>query len=229
MDREPQTIRELLPAGVATGRTDLLVTGRGPESMRGVFRGLVGPVADGDHGVAVVSTRAPPSIVANRYGLGEVGDADGRLSVVDARPGGAGVDADSDGLLWTVPSPFDLHESSIALGECLEALGRNGASPRHVVFDSLTTVLRSVDVDRVSRFAYEVGLGTDGREGLALFPVYTPSTDSRAIERLLTVVDALVEVRVTGSETQVRTRGFRGAPDGWVPLADRPVPRGRAD
>jgi len=107
----------------------------------------------------------------------------------------------------------------MAINDCLETLQDAGVARRHLLVDSLSTLLLSTDAETVFRYAHQVLL-SGGATGLSLFPVYTNVTDGTDFERLKHLFDGMVQVRRRRGSREVRFVGLEGVPAGWVRLAD---------
>lgn len=203
---------------------NVLVTGPAEKTVGDVPRRLLGTVRRDDDGVVLVTTETP-GVVARQRLRRDLGVDDARLGVVDCTPKDRS-DSDPGDLLWRVSAPTDFTGAGIAIRECMDALAARGATAVHVLFETLSTLLVSVESEMVFRYAHHLTMRVGSRDGVGLFPVYTNVTTGTDLERLRHLFDAQVEVRQRGGQREVRCSGFEGTPTGWLPLADAP---GEAD
>jgi KaiC/GvpD/RAD55 family RecA-like ATPase len=214
-----QTYRfeDVLTDAVLSRHRDLLVAGPSRETVRPVpTRILAGAVEPGD-GAALVTTRDAARTLLDRVARDVPGLERDRLGVVDCTPTHDVVRANPRERHWSVPSPTDLTGASMAINECLETLRDAGVDRRHLLFDSLSTLLLSADAETVFRYAHQVLL-SGGATGLSLFPVYTNVTDGTDFERLKHLFDGMVRVRRRAGGREVRFVGVDGTPAGWLRL-----------
>lgn len=208
---------DVLTDAVLSRHRDLLVAGPSRETVRPVPTRILAEAAEPGDGAALVTTRDAARTVLDRV-VRDVPSLDReRLGVVDCTPTHDVVRANPRERHWSVPSPTDLTGGSMAINECLETLRDAGAGRRHLLFDSLSTLLLSADAETVFRYAHQVLL-SGGATGLSLFPVYTNVTDGTDFERLKHLFDGMVRVRRRGGGREVRFVGMGGTPAGWVRL-----------
>ncbi|WP_257298597.1 hypothetical protein [Haloarchaeobius sp. FL176] len=208
---------DVLTDAVLSRHRDLLVAGPSRETVRPVPTRILAEAAEPGDGAALVTTRDAARTVLDRV-VRDVPSLDReRLGVVDCTPTHDVVRANPRERHWSVPSPTDLTGGSMAINECLETLRDAGADRRHLLFDSLSTLLLSADAETVFRYAHQVLL-SGGATGLSLFPVYTNVTDGTDFERLKHLFDGMVRVRRRGGGREVRFVGMDGTPAGWVRL-----------
>ena len=208
---------DVLTDAVLSRHRDLLVAGPSRETVRPVPTRILAEAAEPGDGAALVTTRDAARTVLDRV-VRDVPSLDReRLGVVDCTPTHDVVRANPRERHWSVPSPTDLTGGSMAINECLETLRDAGADRRHLLFDSLSTLLLSAEAETVFRYAHQVLL-SGGATGLSLFPVYTNVTDGTDFERLKHLFDGMVRVRRRGGGREVRFVGMDGTPAGWVRL-----------
>ncbi|WP_440989196.1 DUF7504 family protein [Haloarchaeobius baliensis] len=210
---------EVLTDAVLSRHRDLLVAGPSRETVRPVPTRILAAAADPADGAALVTTRDAARTLLDRVGMEVPALERDRIGVVDCTPTHDVVRANPRERHWSVPSPTDLTGASMAINECLETLREAGVARRHLLVDSLSTLLLSTDAETVFRYAHQVLL-SGGATGLSLFPVYTNVTDGTDFERLKHLFDGLVRVRRRDGGREVRFVGMEGVPAGWVRLAD---------
>lgn len=216
-----QTYRfeEVLTDAVLTRHRDLLVAGPSRETVRPVPTRILARAAEPGDGAALVTTRDAARTLLDRIARDVPALERDRMGVVDCTPTHDVVRANPRERHWSVPSPTDLTGASMAINECLETLRDAGVDRRHLLFDSLSTLLLSTDAEAVFRYAHQVLL-SGGANGLSLFPVYTNVTDGTDFERLKHLFDGMVRVRRREGGREIRFVGMEGVPAGWVRLAD---------
>lgn len=212
-----RSIDDVLPARAPPRPDSVLVAGPTAETLREVpERALVASAAAGD-GVVAVTTREPASVVRDR-----VADLDpfgpDRVGVVDCTPDRTGKRSARDSLAWTVASPGDLTGCAIAVEECRSNLADRGVGRVHLLFDTLSTLLLSVESSSVLQFVHHLTTRGGPSRGANVFPVHTSVVDDRDLARLKHLFDGLVAVRRRGGVQQVRYRGFGATGREWVTL-----------
>lgn len=218
-----ETIADVLPPGGRLVRSDILVAAPTGDSLRGIPERVLAAGAGADDGAVVVSTRHQGSVVDERLADRTPLSAD-RIGVVDCTPSGNGRRRNDD-LEWAVNSPGDLTGSGIALEECMDALSERGIDRVHVLFDTLSTLLVSVEVGTVLQYVHHLTTGTEPPAGIGVYPVHTNVVDDRDLARLEHLFDGMIEVRRRDGRREVRRRGFETPPSEWIPLAlDRTNP-----
>lgn len=217
----PQAYRfdEVLSDAVLSRHRDLLVAGPSRETVRPVPTRILARAAEPGDGAALVTTRDAARTLLDRVTRDVPALERDRVGVVDCTPTHDVVRANPRQRHWSVPSPTDLTGASMAITECLETLRDAGVERRHLLFDSLSTLLLSTDAETVFRYAHQVLLA-GGATGLSLFPIYTNVTDGTDFERLKHLFDGMVRVRRREGGREVRFAGMSGTPAGWVRLAD---------
>ncbi|WP_435359238.1 DUF7504 family protein [Haloarchaeobius sp. DFWS5] len=203
---------------------NLLVAGPSPETVRTVPSRLLDRAAEPGDGAVLVTTRDAPRTVLDRMSRAATTLGRDRLGVVDCTPTHDVVRSSPRDLHWSVPSPTDLTGTSMAVHECLETLWKRDVDRRHLVFDSLSTLLVSADSETVTRYAHQLLLLSESREACTLFPIYTNVTDGTDFERLKHLFDGMIRVRRRNGQRQVRCVGIDGAPTGWMTLASTSSP-----
>lgn len=220
-----ETIADVLPPRGRLAGSDVLVAAPTGDSLRGIPERVLTAGAGPGDGAVVVSTRHRGSVVDERLADRTPLSAD-RIGVVDCTPGGNGRRRNGDDLKWAVNSPGDLTGSGIAVEECVSALGNRGIDRVHVLFDTLSTLLVSVEVGAVLQYVHHLTTGAEPPAGIGVYPVHTNVLDERDLARLEHLFDASVEVRRRDGARQVRRRGFDAPLSEWVPLEpDRQEPR----
>lgn len=204
------------PADFA-GEPNVLVSGPSEKTLGEVPERLVRTVCGPDDAVLLVTTETP-AIVARQQVRREL-DVDDLFGVVDCTPKDQG-DSSPEDLVWRVSSPTDFTGAGIAIRECMDALADRGATAVHVLFETLSTLLVSVESEMVFRYAHHMTMRVGSRNGVGFFPVYTNVTTGTDLERLKHLFDAQVEVRRRGGRQEIRCSGFGETPTGWLPLAD---------
>ncbi|WP_435333592.1 DUF7504 family protein [Haloarchaeobius sp. TZWWS8] len=209
-------LSDVLSEGLLARNRDLLVAGPSPETVRTIPERLLGLAADAGDGAVVVTNRDAAETMADRL-VGQVPALDReRTGIVDCTPTHDVGRATPDDLRWSVPSPTDLTGANMAVHDCMETLWSRGVSARHLMFDSLSTLLVSADSGTVTRYAHQLLLLASSHDGVSLFPVYTNMTEGTDFERLKHLFDGLVLVRRRGGGRQIRCVGIDGAPAGWL-------------
>ncbi|MFC4406592.1 DUF7504 family protein [Haloarchaeobius iranensis] len=208
---------DVLTDAVLSRHRDLLVAGPSRETVRPVPTRILARAAEPADGAALVTTRDAARTLLDRVVRDVPTLERDRLGVVDCTPTHDVVRANPRERHWSVPSPTDLTAASMAITECLETLRDAGVERRHLLFDSLSTLLLSADAEAVFRYAHQVLL-SGGATGLSLFPVYTNVTDGTDFERLKHLFGGMVRVRRRDGGREVRFVGIETAPPGWVAL-----------
>lgn len=219
----PDTTSAVLPAAGELARNDVLVAAPTGDALRGIPERVLAAAAEPDDGAVVVSTRYPGTVVRERFGEA-TSLAPGRIGVVDCTPEGDEHHRNGDGLVWRVNSPGDLTGSGIALDECRSALADRGVDRVHVAFDTLSTLLVSLDHDTVLQYVHHLTAGVGPPNGTGVYPVRTEPLDDRELAMLEHLFDGVVEVRRGDDGRELRRRGFGVPPSDW-----RPVGEARAD
>ncbi|WP_267640445.1 DUF7504 family protein [Haloarchaeobius amylolyticus] len=214
------TFTDVLPPAVLSRHRDLLVAGPSRETVWPVPSRILASTVAPDDGLTAVTTRTAARTMVDRLVRDVPALARERTGVVDCTPSHDEVRASPRERYWSVPSPVDLTGTSMAVHDCMETLGEQGAGDRHLVFDSLSNLLMSTDSETVTRYAHQLLLLADATDAMSVFPIYTNVTDGTDFERLKHLFDGMIRVRRRDGTREVRCVGIAGAADGWVRLPD---------
>lgn len=209
-------LESVLPPAELSRLGTLLVAGPTAETVGRVPDAALSAAADPGDGAIAVSTRERTSAVFER--LAAVGAfAAERVAVVDCTREGPDRTAE-DSVVRAVASPSDLTGTGIAIDECIEELTARDVERAHVLYDTLSAPLRSVPAETVLRFVHHLTIEVGILTGLDVCTVYTNVVDDRDLAMLKHLFDGMLEVRRREGRQELRCRGIRGTPDGWVPV-----------
>jgi len=219
------TVDEVLAALPCDG--SVLLTGAGREALGRLPAQLLRAAVDPADAAVLVTTEDAGERVARR--VTHPGDAPdrSRVGVVDATSSGRR-GADPADRVWHASSPVDFNGTAAGIDRCYDALATQGHDAVHVLYDTLTTPFLSADSSTVARYAHHVSLQVADRTGIGLFPVHTNVTSDRDVARLKHLFDAVVAVRKSGGDRQVRCAGVECDWRDWRELRDGDVGSGFA-
>lgn len=192
---------------VASG-TNLLVTGPAMSGKRDLGLDLLIPDRQDEHAVVVSTDRGADRLLE---GYEERAPEPCRACGVDC----SGRAGESE---WvrTVSSPADLTGIGIGVVKCTRSLEAHSPAGIRIGTFSVSTILQYVETDRVFNFLH-VLTGRFARAGyLAVFTLDPVAHDDRTVNSLRSLFDAEAEIRETDDGREVRVRGLRDAPSGWV-------------
>lgn len=211
-----QTITDLIPEGVPRNGRSVLFTAPTPKVLGDLPRRALADRIGGEEALIAASTRESAPTMERTLSAAGMTDP---VGVIDATPKRDDARDDPDRLRWTVLSPGDLTGTSIVMEKGLSALGDRVAGC-HLLYDSLSSTMKSADADRVVRFVDHVNQMTGG---VNAYVAHSAVLTDLEMARLKTAMDAAVEVRKKGGDRQVRCRRLPGAPGNWTTLG--PVDR----
>lgn len=188
--------------------TNLLVAGPAMSGKRDLGLDLLTPGTEDSHAV-VISTDRPADDLLARY-----------ESEAPSSSQALGVDcsgrAEERSGVRIVSSPADLTGIGIGVVESTSALEEYGPDGIRVGAFSLSTILQYADADRVFNFLH-VLTGRCAKAGyLSVFTLDPAASDDRTVNAIRSVFDGEVALRETDSGRELRVRGLRDAPGGWV-------------
>lgn len=202
-----------LPA-VAPG-TSLLVAGPPMTGKRELAYDVLAAGTRRGQGALVATTESSASSVVESFDR-LVGDADGRLAVVDAHGTQSRSSPPESVIVQRASSPSDLTGISIGVTECLDAFEKRGVTDLRLSFRSVSTLLSYLDAEAVFRFLHVFTAHVERAGVLGVFTLNESAHDERTIGMIKAVFDGMLEVRESDGDRQVRATGLAGGPTDWT-------------
>lgn len=200
---------DAIPAG-----TNVLIAGPALTGKRRILFEILG-ASDARAG-AIVTTKTPAARIRSWFEA-VVGPAEWSLSIVDCVSQSTSFDRrESDPGVRYVSSPGDLTGIGIGLSGVMADWHADRVVDPRVGVTSLSTLAMYADLKRLYRFCYVVTGRIRTVAGVGVFTLDTNAGSSQTIDTLVGLFDAVIDVRETDEEPELRVRGGAFGPRSWT-------------
>lgn len=192
--------------------TNVLVSGPSMSGKAALMRQVIAAGAAHGEGSIIVTANDGADTVYRRY-RDEIPE-DAYLRIIDSV---GNEDPDIGEFVRSCGSPGDLTGMGIEFSELAKEADRQGIDAMRVGFDSLSSVLMYVELERLFRFLHVFTRQIQSKGWLGLFAIDPESHDPQTINTLNQLFDGVIQIRLPEDGGQeIRTRGFDRRPSDWV-------------
>jgi len=208
----PYPVSDALPAGVdeLDPGLNVLVSGPSMSGKRQLVFDLLAPDPDAMDPVVVMTTDDPAQRIQTQLGDRGVSFDPDAVRVVDA----TGAPGDDDPAIHRVNSPADLTGMGVAFTQAVEQMGT--PDRLRLGFLSISTLLQYVDSERTFSFMHVLSRRTSAAGYLGVFTLDPTTHDEQFVNVVTSIFDAVIELRETDGDRELRVRGLPGVDASWT-------------